>query len=169
MKLKSQPAFTLLETIIVLFVVAIGMTAVLSLTVSSLRISTNNRNTLVAYHLAEEGIELIQNVRDSNWLGGYAFDQSISDASTVLGTGYVVDYANFTPVATANMSLAKIQNASPSLMYLHNSGVPDSIFSRLITIYETSSAITISSVVEWKDRGGTYQVELDKNIYDWNY
>ncbi len=44
-----------------------------SLLVSAIRINGENVNTIIAYGLAQEGLEAIRNIRDSNWLLGLDF------------------------------------------------------------------------------------------------
>ncbi|OGL66626.1 hypothetical protein A3B21_02980 [Candidatus Uhrbacteria bacterium RIFCSPLOWO2_01_FULL_47_24] len=62
--------FGLLETIIALGVIITGLVSVISLSIANL---TNERDTAMRYqavNLAREGIELVRNIRDSNWLAG---------------------------------------------------------------------------------------------------
>jgi len=171
----NKLAFSLLETVVVLFIVSVGLVSILSLTVDSVRAQNLNKNSLVAYRLAQEGLELIKNVRDSNFIQNssstpVAWDQYIE--GSVDGTNYRVDYATFQPATTTNISTAKLQLATTTDpgFYLHNSSCPDSIFSRLITITSaTAASSTVTSLVQWFDQGQSYQVELTSIIYDWDY
>jgi len=169
---RNKTAFSLLETIVVLFIVSVGLVSILSVTVDSMRAQNLNKNSLVAYNLAREGLDLIKNVRDTNYI------QNTTSTPVAwnryLGNGkYRVDMANFEPVAVGGISEAKLQivNDEPDAgFYEHNGAYPDSIFSRMITIESTDAASsTIDSLVEWTDQGQTYQVELSSILYDWNY
>lgn len=172
---KNKSAFSLLETIVVLFIVSIGLVSILSLTVDSVRAQNLNKNSLLAYHLAEEGLELIKNVRDTNFIQNttsspIAWNRYIDGVSP--NNKYRVDYANFQPVLVSGISEAKLQlsaGANPGF-YLHDGTSPDSMFSRMITVDSAGTASsTVSSLVEWVDQGQTYQVELKTIIYDWEY
>ncbi len=60
--------FTLLEGIIAITVISIGLVAALSLALSNLSSSEANEKRIVGANLAREGIELVRNQRDTNWL-----------------------------------------------------------------------------------------------------
>lgn len=64
----NQRGISLIETLVALFILAIGITAALSLVgyVSSITASTKNK--IIATNLAREGVEAVRNIRDSNWL-----------------------------------------------------------------------------------------------------
>ncbi len=172
---KKQPAFSLLETIVVLFIVAVGLVSILSLTVDSLRAQNLNRSNLVAYNLAIEGIELVKNIRDTNFILNSSttpvfWNKNIE--GSVAGMRYKVDYANYTPVNVSNISECRLQlttGADPNF-YIHQAGLPDSAYSRMITVTSADSdpaSSTVSSLVEWLDGGQTYQLELTTMLYDW--
>jgi prepilin-type N-terminal cleavage/methylation domain-containing protein len=65
---KNEQGFTLIELMIALAVFTIGIVAALSLALANYNNSRDNLDKIVASNLAREGIELIRNVRDSNWL-----------------------------------------------------------------------------------------------------
>ncbi len=69
-KFSSQKGITLIETIVAVFVVAIGLVSGLSLAVMSTSRTTLVKEKLVALYLAQEGLELVRNVRDSAGLAG---------------------------------------------------------------------------------------------------
>lgn len=175
LKLKNKPAFSLLETVVVLFVISIGLVSILSVTVDSTRAQNLNKNSLVAARLAEEGLELVKNVRDTNFIQNttstpISWDRYIS--GTPGGANYRVDYSVFQPATTTSINTAKLQisEGPDSGFYVHNEAYPDSMFSRLITITASGTASsTVSSLVQWIDQGQTYQVELKSILYDWNY
>jgi Tfp pilus assembly protein PilV len=60
--------FSLLELIIAIFVLTVGITAALQLIVSTIKTSIDTRNSVVASGLAQEGVELVRNIRDNNLL-----------------------------------------------------------------------------------------------------
>lgn len=70
---KNQ-AFTLVEILIGVAILAVTMTAMATLVIVSMRANTLNMNTLQAYYLSEQGLEAMKNVRDSNWMQNYGWD-----------------------------------------------------------------------------------------------
>ncbi len=65
---QNQNGFTLIEVIITLAVFTIGIVASFSLAIANLNSARNNFDRVLATNLAREGIELVRNTRDSNWL-----------------------------------------------------------------------------------------------------
>jgi hypothetical protein len=67
---KNQRGFTLAETIAALFVFLVGIVAVMTLVSDTLRTSYKSAGKLTAIYLAQEGIEIVRNIRDENWING---------------------------------------------------------------------------------------------------
>ncbi len=66
--IKSGAGFTLLEGIIALGVISTGLMVGLTLALSNLLASQDNERRAIGANLAREGIEVVRNIRDSNWL-----------------------------------------------------------------------------------------------------
>lgn len=60
--------FSFIEVMFSVALVAIGITAVLQLMAGSLDQTLDSKNQVIATELAQEGIELVRNIRDNNWL-----------------------------------------------------------------------------------------------------
>lgn len=61
-------AETILEVVIAISVIMIILAPASALYIASIRTSATNRNDLVAAALAEEGIEIVRNIRDTNFI-----------------------------------------------------------------------------------------------------
>lgn len=72
-------AFTLAETILAIAIIALVITTAYGLSQSSLKIGRNSINQFIAYHLAEEGLEIVRNARDSNWLQNKQWRNGLQD------------------------------------------------------------------------------------------
>ncbi|QQR55396.1 prepilin-type N-terminal cleavage/methylation domain-containing protein [Candidatus Peregrinibacteria bacterium] len=72
--MKNKAAFTLIETIIAITLTTVVMTAVTGLILSTLRANQRNLRTVQATFLAQEGLEAVRFMRDSNVLQNYAWD-----------------------------------------------------------------------------------------------
>jgi len=67
---QSNKGFTLIETVVAVFVLTIGVLGVFTVVQNITFSSQLNSSKLTATYLAQEGIELVRNQRDSNWLAG---------------------------------------------------------------------------------------------------
>jgi prepilin-type N-terminal cleavage/methylation domain-containing protein len=65
---RALSGFTLLEVIIAIFIFTVGLVAVWSLIQQPLSYSKIASQKLIAIYLAQEGIEIVRNIRDSNLL-----------------------------------------------------------------------------------------------------
>lgn len=67
---RSKRGFSLIEVVISIAVIAVVIGAVTTVVVGLIRGNRLNINRLIAVNLAEEGLEAVRNMRDSNWLQG---------------------------------------------------------------------------------------------------
>ncbi|KKR03814.1 MAG: hypothetical protein UT31_C0009G0012 [Parcubacteria group bacterium GW2011_GWF2_39_13b] len=65
MRQKYQQGFSLLEVIVSIFLITTGMLAILSLDNYSLKAISSNKAQIIASGLAQEGIEIVRNWRES--------------------------------------------------------------------------------------------------------
>ncbi len=81
---RARHGFTLPEVIVAFSVLVMVITAATQILVTVLRVNADNVNSLVAYGLAQEGLEAVRFVRDSDAVLGLGFDgtkKSKSDES----------------------------------------------------------------------------------------
>jgi len=60
--------FSIIEVIIAVFVIVVGLVAMMNLMANSLKHTIDSRNLIIASGLAQEGVELVKNIRDNSWL-----------------------------------------------------------------------------------------------------
>lgn len=66
--------FTLIEVMLVMVITAVAFTAIYGLYANTIKADVENRYEVVASNLAQEGVELIRNIRDKNVLNGSAIN-----------------------------------------------------------------------------------------------
>jgi len=160
-RLKNQPGFTLVEILAVLFVISLGLIGVLSLIVQNIQSQNINKRTITAYELAQEGLELIRNVRDSNWKNGDAWNKDLGAGS------YYMDYLDSVPtIITYDTDAVLYKNVAG---FYINGGVSDPTpFSRSIEIIPlTANSMRVYSHVVWYDRDKVFNYDLETLFYDW--
>lgn len=76
MKNKLQKkAFSIIEVLIGIFIFSMWLMSVYMLLQSSININLDNKNRIIASNLAREGIELVRNIRDSNYETLHLYNQ----------------------------------------------------------------------------------------------
>lgn len=102
---SDSSGFTLAEVVIGISLLSVVLIAMTTLTISSIRANQANIFRLTSFYLAQEGIEGLRNVRDSNWLQNYTWNEGGSDfwGSDFSTDGYyVIDYYPFADSTDSN-------------------------------------------------------------------
>jgi len=152
----KQNGFSLIGVIATLFIVAVGLTSVISLTSMSLNSSNTSKMRLIASSLAQEGIEVVRDVRRANveWDDWYS---SISDGN------YRVQYDNASLISFSDTPLKINSNG----YYQYDSG-DDSAFSRKITFTKLSAnELKLSVEIKWKLRGQWSYLTAEDRLWNW--
>ncbi len=162
-KNNKSAAFTLVEIVAVLFIVAVGLIGVVSLVIQNIRSQSINKNGVIAYQLAQEGIELVRKTRDTNWKNGTPNWRENLDTGS-----YYMDYLDTTPNTLTDITEARLfYNASG--FYDHDAGGEATIFSREISLIDLGAPekIGVTVTISWGDRNQQYDYVLDTILYDW--
>jgi prepilin-type N-terminal cleavage/methylation domain-containing protein len=72
-RLRSTSGFSLTEVMIGIMILTVAIVSATNLLVSMVKTNKVNVQTMQAYYLAQEGIEAIRNIRDTNWLHNLDF------------------------------------------------------------------------------------------------
>jgi prepilin-type N-terminal cleavage/methylation domain-containing protein len=169
----QEKGFTLLEIIVSLFIVTVGMGGVFIVIQRSFTIMSISGSRLVAANLAQEGIEVIRNIRDTNWLegGSVAWDEGFAE------NNYQVQYddnKSKLPVAICSPNPCdnyddtgfKFLKIDANGFYNYDTGDATK-FKRRVTISDkTADSMKITVDVIWKERGG---IEYNYTAYHWLY
>lgn len=157
--IKTEAAFSLVEMIVVLFVISVGLIGVLSLVIQNIQSQSLNKDNIIAYQLAQEGIELVRKTRDSNWLASVDWNLNLVDGT------YYMDYLDATP-NISNVSTGKLYKGGG--YYSHDSSGEETSFSRLLKIESIdANHLRVYSIVSWFNRDKTFEYKLETELYDW--
>lgn len=161
----------MLELIVVVFIITVGVMAIYAAVQYPLIYTTNSIQRLSAAYLAQEGIELVRNIRDENVLNNRSWKTGLAGGVPDCSAGCETDYLSgaLTPWANPGRFL-KVDNANG---YSYSS-TSNTKFKRKITIAEgldpapASKPILIVTVsVQWTDRVGPNTFEAKENLYEW--
>ncbi len=169
---------TLVELLVAISLTVLGVSAIVGLAVSSLRLSGGSLERVTAVSLAREGMEIVSSIRDSNWLdpdqswpfglSNGSFIASYNDLSFTTTTGVTISN---TPVANSDFTSCSncgLTYSSATGLYTHSGG-GSTIFKRAIVISNGSSSEEkrINVAVQWIDNIGTHVIELEKRLTNW--
>ncbi|MDO8676383.1 MAG: type II secretion system protein [Candidatus Azambacteria bacterium] len=156
---KKEAGFTLLETIVATSVIVTALVSSLTLINSSLVLASNFGDRLVASNLAAEGIEVLRNIRDNNWLQTLSWNNGLSDGN------YNVAYNS---LSLTSFSDTPLKLNSLNGVYDYSSGSNQTVFKRKVSITNLSSyEIRIVSTVSWQRRSRAYSVAVEDHLFSW--
>ncbi len=163
--------FTLLETLVVIFIMVVVVVGVSSLLVQIIASISSSSLQLTASYLAQEGIEIVRNIRDSNYLEKRAGQPVLWDQGIPAGTFGLDLNTRALPDSSCSGYGLKI---SSSNFYTCTSD-PTAPFRRRVVISKsdldgepsTIERIEISSIVEWQEKGRVRTITVNEHLYDW--
>ncbi len=177
-----KSAFTLVEVIIGVAILSIVMASITVLTIVSIQANQANVNRLTGYYLAQEGLEGLRNMRDSNWLQNYGWARNAGWGIDFESDGYyTVDYQPHATQpwvlsqvtdTTVGTELTLVKDSSEKVFYVHDVDISwtelSSKFNRYIEVTHVSEGILqATAVVFWDDHGRTIEVEVSTELTDW--
>jgi len=181
-KFKKESGFTLFEVIIAVFILTVGVGGSFVLIQQTLFASLMAQSRLVSAYLAQEGIEIIRNVRDNNWLEQREslevpplplWDDGLDNC--VPPNCCEADYETDTPllypplVTIAGCSFDDLNhlNINGDGFYSYSSGTQTKFKRKIFIELVDSSKIKVSVVVEWRERNRAHQIEVVEHITNW--
>jgi prepilin-type N-terminal cleavage/methylation domain-containing protein len=193
----KKRGFTLVELLVAASILVTALGAPLYVGIQGVIIATEAKDRIIATFLAEEGAELIRNIRDTNVLGILDGDAAItswrmnfaenvaapahtclvSNNNTGCYVGRRVDGMtdpNITPQRCGTSpcpNLQKISNAQEDKFGYTNSGaanIVDSGFNRTVRVTEiTPNEVKVSVTVEWYSRGVRKDLTIEEHLFNY--
>lgn len=162
---NKNKGFTIIEVIFAIFVAIVGILAAYVIVQQIISFTYQAGSRLTAAYLAKEGIEIVRNIRDGNWVDFATPPWDDGLASGNYEAGY--NDASLTGCVGAcgydNLRFLKINGG----FYNYSSG-NDTKFKRKITITQIGlDELEISVEVTWKEKGKTSKITAQENLYNW--
>ena len=81
--MKTTKGFTIVELMVAVLIFSMGLLSAFLLIDTAMSAATNGRNEIIAANLSREQIELLKNLRDTNWLQHMYWNSIDSNNNTV--------------------------------------------------------------------------------------
>ncbi len=167
--------FTLLEVLITVFLLTVGIVGIFAIIPQLMASVSFSSSQLTANYLVQEGIEIIRNIRDGNWLEYRADPANPWDEGLALCVnGCEIDY---TILGLEDPALNPwqdrylyIDGTNGFYRYISSPSVNDikTQFKRKITTTAISgNSYRVTVEVFWEERGNSYQVTAIGDLYNW--
>lgn len=159
---KKRLGFTIIEAIMAIFVLTTGVLGVFSFITHFTEYSSISTMRLTASYLAQEGVEIVKNIRDGNYLEGN--NQASWSEGFATNGDWEADYTDDNSLSVDEDNYLNIDNDG---FYSYNAG-SQSLFKRKISIgASTASSTYITVEVNWSERGRSHNVTVEEEIYSW--
>ncbi len=160
MNKNLQKGFTLAESVIAITLIIIGIIGILNLINRSAGFANIASNRLIASNLGQEAIEMVRNVRDSNWVNGEVWNGGLVGICSGV---FEVDYRQGLKCDTNSFLLFDDEEFG----YNYEQG-RQTIYKRRIVITPISNAeLRIQAIVSWQTRGGDFEIVVEDHLYNW--
>lgn len=176
---KRHDAFTLLEVLLSITFITVVFTAITGLILMTLQVNRKNVRSLQASYLAQEGIEVMRYIRDSNWLQNYSWDEGEKQWGTNYGLDDAEESAEFyliemdendaywalATVASQDESSGEVEleNGQTFIRSILVERVPDELDENI----DREDAFKITAIVTWEDRGQDNEVRISTILTNW--
>lgn len=158
-KNKNRGGFTLSESIIAITLILIGIMGTLTLINRAAGFATLTSSRLTASALGQEGIEIVRNIRDSNWLNQRTWTEGL--------LGQCDGNFEVSPLDGLGCNSGRNLLFDDELGYNYTDG-QETIFKRVVSISSINSAeIKIQAIVSWNFRGGDFDIVVEDHLFNW--
>lgn len=178
-KIIGNKGFTLLETLVAIFILVLAITGPMVFAQSTLRAAFQSRDQITAFYLAQDVIEFVKNVRDTNGLQAQSWLSGLENCTAAEGLDGSVSCSIDTRYGAVDIDSCGGDECSNSLNEVsysggtflgHDSGTP-SRFTRTVWIneIETGREAEVVVQIDWESNvlSGSKRIVVQENIYSW--
>ena len=153
-----------MECLVAIFLITVGVIGAISVVNQTTTFTQVTSSQLIGAYLAQEGIEIVRNIRDTNFLKIHKGEEGINWDTGLTGCtgGCETDYND--PALISADRYLKIDGG----FYNYDSG-ENTLFKRKIIIQPDTNILKVQVLVSWQERGRTHQVTAQENLYNWQY
>ena len=142
----------------VILTVLISAIALITFSTAGIRL---NKSKIIAVGLAQEGLEIVKNIRDNNWL---QYRRTTDDWLTGLGAGnWRVQYNTESLLAYSSVPL-KLDSSG---FYQYSSGSNAPFYRRINIQNINEDQIKVVAEVTWTENGRSQLISSEARYYNW--
>jgi len=158
---NKKNAFTLLELIVSIFVISVGILGAYILYSQIISFSEVSKARLTAAYLAQEGIEIVRNIRDTNWLNDRDQDYELDQGS------YEADYQSISLSGWSEPGNSLRIDNNGFFRYSSDSETSsETRFKRKIVITPEGEILKVYVEVTWEGKH-SFTITIQENLYNW--
>lgn len=166
---NKQRGFTIIELIATIAILSFGILGVYSAFTPFIALNSNISYRLTASYLAQDGLEIIRNIRDNNFVAGRPWSQGLLSCSFGCQADYKTGTSGETPAnQLQSYGAGNFLNLNSDGFYSYDAGTPTK-FKRQITIAQVSTDVLHVYVqIFWDYNGQSYTFDTKEYLYNWH-
>jgi prepilin-type N-terminal cleavage/methylation domain-containing protein len=173
--INKPKGFTLIETMVAVFLLATAIAGPITIAAKAVISTTVARNQIVAFFLAQDGVEYVRYKRDSNKLAKVGWTTGLGSCTSTTGaTLCTVDSVTDTVAACTSNICSNLYYDATAGSYGYDVSKAPTIFKRTVSIKNDPSGTTpyealVTVTVSWSDVAGVVHAPavVREYIYDW--
>lgn len=165
--MKNNAGFTIIELVVAIFLITVSMGAAFAVIQGVISFTAVTSSQLTASYLAQEGIEIIRNQRDSNWLAQRSNPALLWDNGVSAGADYRLDYRSRTfPDVGCSLGVGNYLKYDGNF-YNCSAGVETLFKRRIIITKPEANEMLVLVEVSWSERGRDHKVMAETKLKNW--
>ncbi|MDB5194040.1 MAG: seg [Parcubacteria group bacterium] len=170
---NSTKGFTIIETLVAVAILIVAVTGAFSAAQTGLSSAIFSKNEVIAFYLAQEGVENIRNIRDENGLKGQAWLTDIANVPAdpcYFGKACITDsITNTISPCSGGASTCPVVLEDPvNGFYGYNSSWAATPFTRSIVLTQiNANEVSILVTVTWSKGIVARNFHVRENILNW--
>ncbi len=177
-KRKNNAGLTIIELLAALFIISAGIVTSAGLITRTFSQTMELSPRLTAVHLAQEGIEIVESIRTTNWLRQRRGEDGVSwtdgilpdGQNTVIGRVDIDEY--FEELYETNNPDNFLLYQNNNGFFIHDSNMAETPLRRSLEINKVDDPehLLVRVIVEWRERGewrDWNRVEAYTKLYNW--
>lgn len=165
----KNKGFTMIELMVTIAVLSFGIVGVYGAFYSFVKLTSNISYRFTSAYLAQEGLEIVRNIRDNNVIAHAPWSTGLMGCST----GCQGDYKTGTSLQASQNQLLPYSDSNflklnADGFYSYDQGTP-TIFKRKIIITQPSGTdiLKVNVQVFWDYSGKSYNISGEEYLYNW--
>ncbi|MDD5152735.1 MAG: type II secretion system protein [Candidatus Pacebacteria bacterium] len=166
---NQSKGFTLLETLIAISILLVAVIGPMTLLGGALNKIYYARDEMIAVNLAQEGIESVRQIRDTNMLvRGSESPTPTTPWDRNLASGdYIVDIGNLISCPSCGAGGDPVVFDSPRGLYRQGTSGLSTSFSRKVNISGSGDERTITATVTWNTGSTPGSIVISNSLLKW--
>lgn len=157
--------FTLVETLIAILIFSTALVSLMAIASRGISATITAQQQISAQYLAQEGLEVVRNIRDSNFISGVAWDTGLINCS--LGSPCTVEYgtSQVPPNLVSCSGCEVLQDVNG--FFTANAVNPSGFFREIVLTPQGPTEYLVTSRVTWNTKGLERNVTLQTLLTNW--